>query len=338
MALINLKDLLAHAKENKYAVGAFNVSNLNFIDCIIDAAIKEKSPIILQLSEAHFRFLNLEEIAPAIISAARKVNIPICINLDHGESAKTIIRAIRSGFTSVMFDGSKYPLKENTKITSEVVKIAHSVGVSVEGEIGYIGGEAIGEAPPTSHAAKKEFFTKVEEAEEFAAKTDIDAMAIAIGNVHGFYKGEPDLDFERLSQIRDAVDIPLVLHGGSGISDKDFKKAISLGVCKINFYTAMSAAAVEKVKEYLKENPNITSFPDLVNKGIDEARKVVKERLQVFGSSNMCATDKTICISCSNSTCGLVDPKLKPDAKTVLYEDLVEKISQEVIQNFDKKK
>ena len=338
MALIDLKNLLNHAKENSYAVGAFNITNLDFIDCLISAAVEEKSPIILQISEAHFKYLNLEEIVPAIINASKKVNVPICVHLDHGESLKTIIKAIRSGFTSVMFDGSKYSLDENIKITKEVVKIANSVKVSVEGEIGYIGGEVIGEQAPVPHAPKRELFTKVEEAVRFYEETGVDALAIAIGNTHGLYKGTPDLDFERLSEISNAVPIPLVLHGGSGISDEDFKKAISLGISKINFYTGMSVAAVKKVREYLSENPGVVSYPDVVREAMEEVKETVKERLIVFGSSNMCAPEKTICISCSEESCNLIDPKMRPAAKTVLYEDLVEKISNEVISSFAKNK
>ena len=338
MALINLKDLLNHAKENSYAVGAFNVTNLGFIDYLIDAAIEENSPIIMQIAEVHFKYMNLEEIVPAMIDASKKVGVPICIHLDHGQSLETIVRAIRAGFTSVMFDGSKYPLEENIKITREAVKIASSVGVSVEGEIGYIGGEVIAEDAPIPHSPKKEFFTKVDEAVDFCRETGVDALAIAIGNVHGFYKGKPALDFERLSQIRDAVPVPLVLHGGSGISDEDFKKAVSLGICKINFYTAMSAAAVKRIREYLSENPGVVSYPDVVRKGMEEIKKVVRERLAVFGSSNMCAPEKTICISCSEESCTLVDPKMRPAARTILYGDLVEKISKEVISSFSKNK
>ncbi|MBC7333627.1 MAG: class II fructose-bisphosphate aldolase [Actinobacteria bacterium] len=333
MALINLKDLLTHARKNKYAVGAFNITNLSLVEYLIDAALEERSPIILQVAEVHFRYLNLEEIAPFIISSAKKVNIPVCVHLDHGESLKTIVRAIRSGFTSVMFDGSKYPLEENIKLTKEITRIAHSVGVSVEGEIGYVGGEAIGERAPVAHTPQKELFTKVEEAVRFWQETDVDALAIAIGNVHGFYKGRPELDFERLAQIRDALNIPLVLHGGSGIPDEDFRKAISLGICKINFYTEMSRSAVDRIRQYLSENPEISSFPDVVRKGLEEAKNVVKQRLQVFGSSNVCAPEKTLCITCSKDGCGIEDPRLKPGTKTILYEELVEKISREVISN-----
>ena len=263
MALINLIDLLNHASKNKYAVGAFNVTSMTFIDPIIEAAIESNSPVIIQLAEVHFRYLNLEHIAPAIIRAAKEVSVPVCINLDHGKNFDTVIRAIRAGFTSVMFDCSEEPLDVNIAKTKEIVKIAHSVGVGVEGEIGNIGGEAVGVAAPTPHEASAESFTKVEDAVRFYEKTGVDALAISVGNVHGTYKGAPNLDFERIEKINNAIPIPIVLHGGSGISDNDFKKAISLGIAKINFYTEMSASAVKAARNFLTQNPECISYADL---------------------------------------------------------------------------
>jgi fructose-bisphosphate aldolase class II len=246
------------------------------------------------------------------------------------------MRAIRAGFTSVMFDGSSLPFEENIRSTKEVVRIARAVNVSVEGEIGHVGGEAIGEVAPVAHAASEEFFTKVDEAVTFVKETDVDALAIAIGNVHGFYKGEPKLDFERLSKIRQAVSEPLVLHGGSGIPDDDFRKAVSLGINKINFYTEMSAGAVTRLRKYLADKPDVTSLPDVIAKGFDEVKEIVKKRLEVFGSKNMCAPEKTLCLSCSDKSCNLTDPRLKPGAKTLQYEDLVEQITKEVVSHIKK--
>lgn len=333
MALINMKDLLAHAQQNNYAVGAFNISNLDFIEYILDSAVESNSPVILQLSEVHFRYLPLEDIAPALISAAKKVNVPVCVHLDHGKSLKTMVMAIRAGFTSIMFDGSECPLEENIKRTREVVKIAHCVNVSVEGEVGYIGGEAVGIKGATYHESEEEGFTKVEDAIYFTKETDVDALAISIGNVHGLYKGEPDLDFDRLVAIRDGVGIPLVLHGGSGLSDDDFRKAVSLGICKVNFYTGISQAAIKKVHKFIGEHPKSISYPDLAKLAMSEVQKVVMDRLEVFGSKGQCAADKTLCITCSDASCGLDDPRIKPEARTVIYQDLVEKISREVLEN-----
>jgi len=333
MALINMKDLLVHAKQNKYAVGAFNITNLDFVEHIMDAAVESNSPVIMQLAEAHFRYLNLEDVAPVLVNAAKNVSIPVCVHLDHGKSLKTMVRAIRAGFTSIMYDGSEHPLDENIKNTSEVVKIAHSVGVSVEGELGNIGGEAVGVEAATPHSASEEFYTRVEDAVRFADETGLDTLAISIGNVHGLYKGDPKLDFDRLKAIRDAVNIPLVLHGGSGIPDDDFRKAISLGICKINFYTGISQAAMARVHNFIEEHPKSISYPDLAKLAMNELKKVVMDRMDVFGSKGQCAADKTLCITCSETSCGLEDPRIKPEAKTVLYQDLVERISREVLQN-----
>jgi len=161
-------------------------------------------------------------------------------------------------------------------------------------------------------------------------------MAIAIGNVHGLYKGEPELDFDRLTKIRNSVDVPLVLHGGSGISDDDFRKAVSLGICKINFYTEMSNNAVDAARTYLQQNPGAISYPDLVKKAMLAAKETVKDRLRVFGSAKQCAADKSFCISCDEESCEIVDPRFQPDSKAVLYSDLVDRISKEVISQLNK--
>lgn len=336
MALINLKDLLNHSSKNKYAVGAFNVTSINFIDPIIEAAIESNSPVIMQLAEVHFRYLNLEHIAPAIIRAAKEVDIPVCVNLDHGKNFDTIIRAIRAGFTSVMFDCSEETLDVNIEKTKEIVKIAHSVGVGVEGEIGNIGGEAVGIAAPTPHEASAESFTKVEDAVRFYEETGVDALAISVGNVHGTYKGKPNLDFERIDKINKAIPIPIVLHGGSGISDDDFRKAISLGISKINFYTEMSAGAVKAVRVFLSENPDCISYGDLSKIVQKNIKNIVMGRMEVFGSKNITASDKTLCISCDESSCGLSEPQFKPNAKTVVYDSLVELITKEVMESMKK--
>ncbi|MCX6383501.1 MAG: class II fructose-bisphosphate aldolase, partial [Actinobacteria bacterium] len=272
----------------------------------------------------------------AIIRAAKEVSVPVCINLDHGKNFDTVIRAIRAGFTSVMFDCSEEPLEVNIAKTKEIVKIAHSVGVGVEGEIGNIGGEAVGVAAPIAHAASEESFTKVEDAIRFYEETGVDALAISVGNVHGTYKGAPNLDFERIEKINNAIPIPIVLHGGSGISDNDFKKAISLGIAKINFYTEMSASAVKAARNFLNENLECISYADLSKIVQADIKKTVMERMEVFGSKNITASDKTLCISCDESSCGLEDPNFKPEAKTVVYDSLVELITKEVIESMKK--
>lgn len=332
MGLINLKDLLNNAKQNKYAVGAFAITNMDFIDTLIECALRKNSPIILLLAEAHFKYLDIERVAPVIIDAAKKVNVPVCVSLDHGQKLETIVKAIRCGFTSVMFDGSKYTLEENINLTKEVVRVAHSVNVSVEAELGYVGGESASEKMPESYAPEKALYTKVEEAVRFYSETNVDALAVAIGNVHGMYKGEPKLDFDRLKNISDALNIPLVLHGGSGISDEDYKKVIELGICKINYYTDMSICAVNEIRDYLGKNPGFNSYPDLIKKAMLAVKNLVCERFDVWGCTNKSAATKSLCISCDDEICRLTNPIFSPDAKTIILDDLIEKISDEILK------
>ncbi len=327
MSLINLKDLLKHARLNKYAVGAFALTNIDFIESLLESALAKKSPIILLLAEVHFKYLNIEKVAPIIIDAAHKAKIPVCVSLDHGMNYETIVRAIRCGFSSVMFDGSKYPLEENIKKTKEITKIAHSVDVSVEAELGYVGGESVGEKAPESHTPDQELFTGADEAKRFYEETNIDALAVAIGNVHGIYRGEPKLDFQLLKDLRDNIPVPLVLHGGSGISDVDYRKSIELGICKINYYTGMTIAAVKKMRQYLNENPDVNSYPDITSLCMNVIREDVGKRLDVFGSTGKCNPHNTTCLACDKNNCGVS----VNDGYS--YSALVEQISREVLDS-----
>jgi len=336
MSTAGLDVILNDARNRKYAVGGFAISNLDFIDCLVDSAIEENSPIILQLAEAHFKYLGLEKIVPAILNVAKDVNIPICIHLDHGQSLKTVIKAIRAGFNSVMFDGSQSPLDENIRLTKEVVLIAHAAGLSVEGEIGYIGGESAGFNVKSTYIPEKKNFTRVEEAYKFVMETKVDALAISVGNAHGIYKDKPNLDFERIAEIHKAIDVPLVLHGGSGISEIDFKNAIQMGICKINYYTDMSVVAVNKLRDFLASNQEFNSYPDLVKIAMTEVKNHLKEIMKIFGSSNKFASDKTACFQCSEGSCSFINPKLASSNNILIYYDLVEKISSEVIRYIKK--
>jgi len=330
MTLINLKNLLNHAKLNKYAVGAFAMTNIDFIEILLESAIEKKSPIILLLAEVHFKYLDIERVAPIIIDRAKSANIPVCVSLDHGLNFETIIKAIRCGFNSVMFDGSKYPLLENIKKTKEITKIAHSVDVSVEAELGYVGGESVGEKAPESHSPDKNLFTDAKDAKRFYEETGIDALAVAIGNVHGIYKGEPKLDFELLKNLRDSVPVPLVLHGGSGISDEDYKKSIELGICKINYYTGMTIAAVKKMRQYLIENPDVNSYPDIIKISMQAMMEDIKERLDVFGSKGKCDPKESFCLSCDEENCGIINNN------TNSYSELIKIISEDVSEKIKK--
>ena len=282
--LVTLKEVLGAAREGKYAVGAFNIVCGLSLSPLIKAAEKKRSPLILNVAEVSFDDCDINRISPAVVQAAKDASVPVVINLDHGLTDTAIQTAIRNGFSSIMFDGSKLSYEENIEKTKWVVETSHPLGISVEAEIGHVGGgEAeAGEAQEVDRNA----FTKIEEVEDFVARTNVDALAVAIGNVHGFYKGEPDLQFELLKEIAAVSKVPLVLHGGSGISDDDFRKAASLGICKINFYTGLSHAVHENLLKYVKELDG--KYVDLTSYGwnmMNSIQAAAEERMEVFGSA-----------------------------------------------------
>lgn len=320
MSLINANQVLQHADRHGYAVGAFNVVNLEFLNGILEAAEAKRSPIILMIAEVHFKYVDIEQITPAIEHMASRASVPVVLGLDHGESVETIVRAIRCGFSSVMFDGSKLPFEENVNQASLVVQIAHAVGVSVEAELGRVGGAEGAEGLAVAH---EEFFTDPEQAGEFVRRTGIDALAIAIGNAHGLYKGTPKLDFDRLEAIKKLVPVPLVLHGGSGIPDEDFRKAVQLGISKINFFTEMSREAVNKVRRMLEQNGKLIGLQDLMLGATETIREVVEDRLEVFGSADVCAQFNELCGPCGACALGT-----KPGSAPLDEERLVELVSE----------
>ncbi len=286
MALVDLKTVLGHAAANRYAVGSFNVINLDFAEAIVRAAEARRSPVILSIAEVHFPYVTLEHICPAIKAIAERSSVEMVLNLDHGKSSAAIIRAIRNGFTSVMFDGSALPQEENVRQTADVVKICHAVGVSVEAELGAVGGP---EGDGLVNTADPDLYTDPRQAGDFVQQTGIDALAVAIGNAHGRYEGEPQLDFVRLERIRDAAGIPLVLHGGSGIPDADFRRAIGLGIAKINFYTGMSQAALEATAQAMRNvGQAYNDYPELIAQVTRKVQAVVQQQIDVFGSGNVC--------------------------------------------------
>lgn len=283
MALVNLKSVLTKAWQKGYAVGAFNIINLSFLEAIIDAARLKASPVILNIAEVHFPFVTVENIVPVVREIAKREKFDIVLNLDHGLTMGAIEGAIENQFTSIMFDGSQLSFEENIRQTCEIVKMCHALNISVEAELGAVGGAEggglIGEADPAK-------YTDIEQARQFAKETRVDALAVAIGNSHGRYKGAPQLDFERLRAISDAVNIPLVLHGGSGISEIDFKKAISLGISKVNFFTGMSDAAIQTSRKFLAEmGTQYNDYPMMMKAVKESVSQVVAEQMDIFGSS-----------------------------------------------------
>ena len=243
----------------------------------IRAAEEENSPVIIQIAEGRLAHTPLDYIGPLMVQAAKDAHVKVCVHLDHGLTRAKVAEALSYGFTSVMYDGSRYELEENIRRTNEVADLARQKGVSVEAELGSIGGKEA-----TDHD-EKAVYTDVHEAVEFVSRTDIDALAVAIGNAHGHYKGVPHLNFERLAMIHDAVDLPLVLHGGSGISDEDFRRCIANGIRKINIATASLDAQTKSARDYLlKEGEK--NWYDLNEAMICGVYKNVKHCIKVFNN------------------------------------------------------
>ncbi|MCR5278190.1 MAG: ketose-bisphosphate aldolase [Lachnospiraceae bacterium] len=239
MSLVTMKELLKRASDKNIAVGAFNVANMEMLIGAITAAEKLDTPIIIQVAESRLAFSPLYLIAPMMVEAARKASVPVAVNFDHGKTLENIGEALKYGFTSVMFDGSSFSMEENVRKTNECADLASKYGATVEGELGVLAGnEGDGDVA-------KSLYTKPDDAVSFAKEAHIDALAVAIGNAHGKYVKTPNLQFDILKEIHERVDLPLVLHGGTGISPEDFQKCIRLGVRKVNIATANFEACLE---------------------------------------------------------------------------------------------
>ncbi|HHY14299.1 MAG TPA: class II fructose-1,6-bisphosphate aldolase [Thermoanaerobacterales bacterium] len=283
MSLVTLTDILKKAEEGRYAVGAFNCNNMEIVKSIANAAKEENAPVIIQASQGAINYAGLNYITALVETAALETDVPIVLHLDHGTDLEQIIKCIRFGFTSVMIDGSMLPYEENLKITKKVVEIAKAVGVSVEAELGRIGG-----TEDNIHVSEKDvLFTDPEEARVFVEETGVDALAIAIGTAHGQYKGEPELDFDRLKEIAEKVSCPLVLHGSSGVPDESIKKAIELGIRKVNIDTNIRESFVGSVREFLNANPKEIDPRKVLAPAQEKATDVIREKIRIFGSSGM---------------------------------------------------
>ncbi|RKD23637.1 fructose-bisphosphate aldolase, class II [Caminicella sporogenes DSM 14501] len=279
--LVTGKAILKHAHENGYAVGAFNVNTMEQVQAIIEAAEETKSPVIIQASQGGLKYAGVEYIAAMVKTAAEKASVPVALHLDHGTDFKQIMLCLRNGFTSVMIDGSHYELEENIKKTKQIVEMAHAVGVSVEAELGKIGGTE----DDISVDEKDATFTDPDEAERFVKETEVDYLAIAVGTAHGPYKGEPKIDFDRIKTIKERLDMPLVLHGSSGVPEESIKKAVSLGINKINIDTDIRMAFHRAVKKFISENPDVYDPRKILGPAKEEMKKVIKEKMIMFGSA-----------------------------------------------------
>ena len=280
--LVSFKSILQDAYQKGYAVGAYNCLSLEHVMGAIQAAEELRSPIILQLAEVQFPCAPMELMAPVYLEAAKRASVPVAVHLDHGQSLETCVKAIQLGFNSVMFDGAELSFEENVRQTAEIVRIAHAAGVDVEAELGRVGdtgfgGEGTGEATP-------DVFTDVDESAEFIRLTGVEALAIAIGNLHGRYVATPKLNIERLKEIASRNELPLVLHGGSGTSEEDFKSCIHNGICKINVATALQMAVADAVRKYLSENDS-AGYIDTKSVIVEATKESVKQHIMLFESN-----------------------------------------------------
>lgn len=280
--LVNLNDVLIPAKRKKYGVGLFNAVNLELARGIIMAAEATGSPVIVGTAEVLFPYGPLEEVSYYLIPMAKKANVPVVVHLDHGLNYETCIKALELGFSSIMYDCSLDEYDDNVRKTKEMAKIAHGFHATIEAELGHVG-DNVGSAEGSSHLHNPaDFYTDPAMAKDFVEKTGVDALAIAVGTAHGTYKLPPKLDFERIRTIAKTIDTPLVLHGGSGLTNQDFKKAIECGISKVNIFTDINVAAVEAAfRQFSDMNKGII---DLIPAVVEAIKQQVMEKLALFGS------------------------------------------------------
>lgn len=245
--LVNLKEILKYAEDNKCAVGMFNATGLDSIKAIIEAAEELNTPVILAHAEVHNIYNDISLIGPIMLDVAKRAKVKVCVHLDHGTSLEMIKKAIEIGFTSIMIDASSLEFEDNIKLTKKVVSMCHPLNISVEGEIGRI--KSLDDTSDNEY-----YYTKASEAEIFVKETGVDALAIAFGTQHGFYKEKPELKIDVIKDVKKVVNIPLVMHGGSGLSEEQFKKCIDAGIRKINYYSYMSKAGYDAAKKVIESN------------------------------------------------------------------------------------
>lgn len=275
--LVNLNEVLKKAQKGKYAVGLFNTTDTDMLQAVIEAAEESNSSVILGTAEVLLPYGELKLIAPSVIAAAKRAKVPVVVHYDHGLTFDRCIEALKLGFSSIMFDGSAKPYEQNIAETREMVKIAHAFGATVEGEIGHVG-----------EAAKEDnlltdMYTTPEEAKAYLEATGVDALAVAIGSAHGVYKKKPMLNIERLKEISSAVKVPLVLHGGSGLSDDDFKNTIRNGIAKVNIFTDLCLAGERAMKDGEEKK---LGYLETRNLKVEYIKEAVKHKMALFGSVN----------------------------------------------------
>lgn len=277
MPLVTSENMLLDAQKRGYAVGAFNCENMEMIKAIIAAAEELRAPLMLQTTPSTIKYGTLETFVAMVSAEAKKATVPVCLHLDHGSSFELAVQAIKAGYTSVMIDGSKEDFEGNVAVSKKVADVAKAVGIPCEAELGKVGGKE------DDLEAEADTNTDPQEAKEFVERTGVTSLAVAIGTAHGFYVGTPVLDKERLSEIRKVVDIPLVLHGASGLSDEDVRDCVARGICKVNFATELRKAYTDAGKALLEEKPETFDPKALGKVGMAAVTELVKNRMKVCG-------------------------------------------------------
>jgi tagatose 1,6-diphosphate aldolase GatY/KbaY len=269
--------MLLDAQEGGYAVGAFNVENMEMVKAVIEAASELGAPVILQTTPSTVKYGKLDMYYAMVAAEARRAPVSVCLHLDHGNSFELAVQAIHAGYTSVMIDGSHESFEENIRLTRKVVDTADACGIPVEAELGKVGGKE------DDLEGDGDGNTDPEQAKEFAERTGISSLAVAIGTAHGFYAKAPALDKERISEIRKEVTVPLVLHGASGLSDEDVRDCVRRGMCKVNFATELRVAYTDAEKKILKENPEAFDPKKFGMAGMEAVKELVKNRIRICG-------------------------------------------------------
>lgn len=277
MPFVTSEEMLRNAQAGNYAVGAFNAENMEMVKAIIAAAEELHAPVMIQTTPSTVKYGSLETFYGMVAADAKKASVPVCLHLDHGNSFELAVRAIQAGYTSVMIDGSQEDFEGNIAVSKKVADVANALGIPVEAELGKVGGKE------DDLEADADTNTDPKEAKEFVERTGVTSLAIAIGTAHGFYSGTPVLDKERVSQIRELVSVPLVLHGASGLSDEEVRECVRRGICKVNFATELRKAYTDACKKLLEEKPETFDPKKLGIVGIEAVKELVKGRMIVCG-------------------------------------------------------
>lgn len=274
--LVNMRNMLDEARKGSYGIGFFNAVNVEMARAIIETAQEMNSPVIVGTAEILLPVTELENVADYLIPMAKRATVPVCVHYDHGLTYERCIEALKLGFTSIMYDCSTCSYEDNVNRLAEMVRICHAYGATVEGELGHVGdNEGAGKL-----ARPEDYYTDPKEADDFVRRTGVDALAVAVGNAHGDYKFPPKLDFDRIKTISDITGIPLVLHGGSGLADDDFRMAVKMGICKINIFTDLDKAAAAGTRNAIEHGE--TAMTKIIPYEIEAMKKVVRQKISLF--------------------------------------------------------